>query len=635
MRTFYILLKIFVAVFIFNGCSSEKLDMPSKQQEDNEMDPVAVIAQINGLTTRTALDISSNVVWTSGDEILIWSATTPGEVYSTASHNTRTGIFLPVGKPVNDETRYALYPASIASETELTATSIEIDLKELVTQSYTRSLTPNTDISALPMVAVSNNQNFTFKNICGGIQLQLNDYQSRGIKIKSITMTSKGKEQITGKVSVDVHTGDAALKKDDGQNTITIDCGDGINISSGGNLADNSGFVIFLPAGEYTDGFHFSLIDTEGRCYEVETTQTVTVAAGVITPLRSLPLTLYYGDANSYRTVGSETINIDVTPYYTFSENYVHENLTCLDAAGKTVGLPNKAKIVWQQVNSNNSGEVVSNLLLEGTVLHVTTAGNPGNALVAICDDKDEILWSYHIWVSEAEDITFMNESRGTFKMMDRHLGATSKTLKDRNAYGLFYQWGRKDPFARNLTVARPGGSPYENPPSDLQNSSEVTTETGTIAYANRNPQTRLLSASDWYSGAGGNDNLWGFIDQNGGVKTVYDPCPTGYRVADYNCFAKLPDDDKVNCNNQFGYMMQSGSDVKSYYPTGGYLVHNKNVMQYMEYRGYLWNNQPGTGPNTAVSLTPNRFFYNNAGLAIDKSEYRSAGMPVRCVRIE
>lgn len=639
MRTYYILLNLFIIAFILNGCSlNEEIPTPSEQQTDIDTNPMAVIAELNTLTTRTALDVSRNVVWTAGDKIQIFGASKiSGETYSTTSNNTRTGIFLPVDeqKTVSDATRYAIYPASAASTAQLAGSTLEIDLEGLTSQAYAQSLTTTTDISPLPMIATSTDKSFAFKNICGGIQIQLNDYQSLGLKIKTVVATSKNKEQITGKISVDAATGIPTLKKAEGKNTITIDCGDGVNISSGGNLAKSSGIIVFMPAGVYDQGFDFTLTDTDGRCYKIATKQAVTITAGEVTPLHPLPLTLYYGEANSYRTTGAGTININVTPYYTFSENYVDEKLSCVNSTGQIVGAATKTKIVWQQANSTTSGDVVSNVTLNNTTLQVTTTGKTGNAVVAICNSKDEIIWSYHIWVSEANDNTYINPTKGTFKMMDRNLGATSTTLKDRNAYGLFYQWGRKDPFARNLVAERPAGSPYENAPSDLQKSGEATAETGTIAYATLNPQTRLLSASDWYAGTGGNDKLWGGVDLNSGVKSVYDPCPAGYRVADYSCFAELPADDKVNCNNQYGYLMKTDGSTTSYYATGGYLPQNKDVMQYLEYRGYIWNNLPSSGPNTAVSTTPNRFMFNNAGLTIDKGEYRSAGMVVRCMKIE
>ncbi len=644
MRTYHIPAIVLAAAFILGGCSRSEEPETGPGQKDKTDDPAAVIALIEE-TTRTTLDMSRNVVWSPGDEIRIFGASAAtGKNYKTASKNTRTGIFTPVDaiNTVDDETRYAVYPASAAAASTLTGSTLEVDLAGLAAQPYVQALGAGADISPVPMVAASQDNSFTFKNICGGIQLLLNDYQALGIKVKSVAVTAKGNEQVAGKVSVDASTGAFSLSKTGTLNSVTINCGDGANISSGGSLTKPTGFIAFLPAGEYTDGFSFAVTDTEGRCYRVETKQAVTVAAGVVTPLHSLPLTIYYGTANCYLSpAAAGDVTIDVTPYYTFSETYVHENLKCVNSAEQTVGAATKAKIVWQQVETASTGDVVSNPTITGTTLKVTKTGKAGNAVVAICDAADNILWSYHVWVSAVSDVTYTNTPKGTFKMMDRHLGATSTTAKDRNAYGLFYQWGRKDPMARNLTAPYPaaGNTPtYGNDPSPHQKSVAADASNGTIAWANGHPDTRLLSAADWYMGAGGNDLLWGWIDANSGVKTVYDPCPAGYRVGDYNCFAELIPETSALCNAQYGHMMTvdgTGGTTKSYYPTGGYLTQNIDFMQYMEYRGYIWNNQPATGPNGTDAAYPNRFMYNNAGITKVKGEYRAAGMSVRCVKVE
>lgn len=629
MKT-YPILTILAAALALNGCAGYEEAVPQSGTQIQGSDPDAVIAAAEPLS-RTALDISRNVVWTSGDQIRIFGASVPGgTVYVTASNNTRTGIFTPQGaqQAVDDATRYAVYPAAAVSGT-LSEQTVELDFAALATQSCTRSLGAGSDIARLPMVAVSENNAFLFRNVCGGIQLQLNDYQALGLKIKSLAVTALGEEQIAGRAVVDIATGTAVLQKGGERRTVTVECGEGVDISSDGDLSKGTGFVVFLPAATY-EGFRFTVTDTEGCCYEVETKQAVSVTAGVVTPLQTLPLTRYYGTANCYRTAGAGTVEIDVTPYYTFGGDFVHEGRRCVDAAGAATGIPVKAKVVWQQTGSNESGEVVSAPTLDGTTLKVPATGKTGNAVVAVCDNGDVILWSYHIWVSEAADISYNYPERGAYKLLDRNLGATSTELKNRNSYGVFYQWGRKDPFARNLTSERPGGSPYESAASDLEKTAEATAETGTIAYAVRNPQTRLLSATGWYHGAGGNDRLWGWIDSKSGVKSVYDPCPAGYRVADYSCFAEFPADDKGNCNAQYGHRIATGTGSSSYYPTGGYLHQNKDALMYLEYRGYLWNNQPGTG-----SGDPNRLMYNNAGVTINKGEVHSAGMPVRCLKIE
>ena len=439
---------IFIAATICAslGCSQHEEENGLRpQQPDTKLSIRSIVAEPIA-KTRTALDNQRNVVWKSGDRIQVFSAGNPsGAPYVTTSDNTRTGIFNPVesSKSVDDAQRYAVYPADALTK-GLSGDTFEIDLSALAEQSYASALGAGSDIAALPMVAATGDNTFEFKNVCGGLLLRINDYQALGIKIARIEVTARGGEQIAGKITVEAATGTPQLNQGTTGTSVTVDCGSGANISSNGDLSKPDGFLVFLPAGTYAQGFSFRITDTEGCRYEIETAQAVTVTAGVVTPLQSLPLTRYYGSANCYRTDASaQTLSIDATPYYTFSQNYVHEEIRCTDASGAPTGIPAKAQVVWQQPAAGASGSVVDAPTMEGSTLKVPVTGTKGNAVVAVCKSDGTILWSYHIWVSEAQDIACRFEEAGAYTMLDRNLGATSTTPKDRNAYGLFYQWGR------------------------------------------------------------------------------------------------------------------------------------------------------------------------------------------------
>ena len=69
-----------------------------------------------------------------------------------------------------------------------------------------------------------------------------------------------------------------------------------------------------------------------------------------------------------------------------------------------------------------------------------------GNAVIAAKDSKDDILWSWHIWLvqDEIKSCTYVNDAG---VLMDRNLGATSVVPGTSASIGLIYQWGRKDPL--------------------------------------------------------------------------------------------------------------------------------------------------------------------------------------------
>ena len=55
---------------------------------------------------------------------------------------------------------------------------------------------------------------------------------------------------------------------------------------------------------------------------------------------------------------------------------------------------------------------------------------------------------------------------------------------------------------------------------------------TNSLPYTIKNPTTFITSSGgnqDWYSTGGSNDNLWNAENTN--LKTIYDPCPAGWRV--------------------------------------------------------------------------------------------------------
>jgi hypothetical protein len=118
------------------------------------------------------------------------------------------------------------------------------------------------------------------------------------------------------------------------------------------------------------------------------------------------------------------------------------------------------------------------------------------------------------------QEITYANDAG---VMMDRNLGALSATQNDAKALGLFYQWGRKDPFLGSSSISQPL---YARSTRNLKVVTN-TPETATLSFALSNPHKFILAdaGGDWL--ASKDNSLWG------SSKTIYDPCPKGWRVPD------------------------------------------------------------------------------------------------------
>lgn len=599
------------------SCTAEQRETP-----DDEYAGGALTAVLPA--TKTSIDLSGNVVWNTGDEIMVYSASCPGGLkYSTESDQETSGAFNPEGESVTGDKLYAVYPATAANG-ELDGESITVDFGGLATQAYSGGLDPTADIAKVPMVAASNGKKLMFSNLCGGIKFRIADWQDAGIMVKSIEIKANGEESLTGAAKVNIADGTYSLTG--GKSALTLSFENGVTIGAGGHRDQAQSFIAFLPAGKYSKGFTFTITDTDGMVYTKSAEGEINLTAGVVTPLKPLLLTVYYGKANCVRTATAGDLTIDATPYYSFSDDFTY-NGTAVTSANPAV----KAKIVWQHTISSGSGDVIGTPTISGNELKVPVKGTYGNALVAICDASDKILWSYHIWVSDMEEIQYKNDIAGEFRMMDRNLGALSTKLKDQNAYGCFYQWGRKDPFPRPVPVTRPtSAAKYKNQDVELTGNTTTTEETGTIGYTLSHPDTRLLDASSWYK-AGMPDGLWGNPkgDNTGGagVKTIYDPCPEGYRVADPMCYSMGWKKDKAFCDANYGYeFVTDGGSGRSTYHTSGYLSTNANAIEYLQYRGAIWTNAPINGKGL-------RLYLNNADVKNTDGMPFTNGLPVRCVK--
>ena len=185
------------------------------------------------------------------------------------------------------------------------------------------------------------------------------------------------------------------------------------------------------------------------------------------------------------------------------------------------------ASVLWETLNTDNMvevGDVITDVAFDGTYITFRTPAElvPGNALVAVRDDEDKILWSWHLWVTDQNPESAAIACDNGYMIMDRNLGALTNDINDVRSFGLFYQWGRKDPFVgcgniEALTFALTA-------PADAKKYVKNGSDTDLMSYAVSHP-TAVIQDSKWNL----DNTLWG------SVKTMYDPCPVGWRVADFH----------------------------------------------------------------------------------------------------
>ena len=144
--------------------------------------------------------------------------------------------------------------------------------------------------------------------------------------------------------------------------------------------------------------------------------------------------------------------------------------------------------ILWQTGDGNkfaigNNSSTPKKVYLQDDKVYVTAGNTDGNAVIAGYNSSGVILWSWHIWVNNSSPAQVANAVKYTtyswnsstinvgtrvpgFSFMACNLGATSISKGDMNSFGLYYQWGRKDPFpqtARTDAVATFYPNAYPN----------------------------------------------------------------------------------------------------------------------------------------------------------------------------
>ena len=295
------------------------------------------------------------------------------------------------------------------------------------------------------------------------------------------------------------------------------------------------------------------------------------------------------------------------------------------------------ASILWETFGTSTSPELfelIKGVCYKDGYIAFQTADTfkEGNVVIAARDINGNILWSWHIWLTDQPQGQVYYNNAGT--MMDRNLGATSATPGDVGALGLLYQWGRKDPFLGSSSI-----SSNTLAKSTIAWPSAVSSDssTGTIAYATANPTTFIKynsSNQDWYyTGDSSTDNTrWTTSEAN---KSIYDPCPSGWRVPDggkngvwskaLGSSYKKPSYD--NTNEGMNFSARFCSDQTIWYPASGCRYRTDGSLNNVGNVGVYWSASPDNYYAYYLNFGSDGFF------DLSLSNLRASGLSVRCLQ--
>lgn len=339
-------------------------------------------------------------------------------------------------------------------------------------------------------------------------------------------------------------------------------------------------FVVEVPAGTLKTGGTLTLYDVNNLpFYSVEfpaqTIEKGKVAAIATEPVVPVAQTVNLNSAQGY----ANTYVIKSVGKYKFEPVKGNDSAAKLDAAS--------VEVTWETWCNNEAvtqNSLVKSVALEEGFVVVETADpfHAGNALISAKNAEGTIIWSWMLWMSEE---TITNIDIEGYQFMDRNLGALT-AAKDKPGlnYGLLWQWGRVAPMM-GLDGTH-SGTTMTSYPADVTNTVERSAEgeNWPIEYGIANPTTFLYGNTadngyrHWADDLTAADGLWG------SAKTIYDPCPAGYKVMEFESsqvlFAGM-EGDSVDC----------GITANGYwFPYTGYWKYSSDSRSSDADNGFYWS---------------------------------------------
>ena len=499
-------------------------------------------------SAKTVLDENNNIRWSEGDQIIAFMNTSLGLKYQLKDTyiGETSGYFSKVSSGASDNLGagmewdhiVAYYPYAESIKCAKIGDNYAIDVVLPTEQTYEADSFGG---GAWPMVAVSNDNDITFKNVCGGMKLQFKGTQ----KVVAINLEGKNSEKLSGAATVTAYTdGETkpAITMASGASTsVTLDCGIGIQL----NQSTATEFIIALPPVLFSKGFTVTVTDDSGNPYTVETDKANTVLRSSLLVMPAFKLDASSGDDSGWEgeeiiPVGKVTVSKTSLTLTTRFSYELTAKIAPLDATDQS--------IVWSSDNASvvtvdQSGVLTT--LSSGTASITAEAGGvTGTCTIKVIAPTTREVKDYEVdGISYGKGIVI-----GDVIWAPVNCGYEPATSDSKGyPYGKLYQWGRK--YGQGYSTSYDASVPeiVEGPISAINGRKDIYSNTFF---------TTSGSPYDWTSPQ--DDNLWNSGTEDNPVKTEYDPCPEGWRVPTYAELDRL--------NNIYSSFMTVGDQEGRYF---------------------------------------------------------------------
>ena len=572
-------------------------------------------AQIEQETaTKTYMDVNNNIRWSEGDQIVGFMKSSlglkyqilpssVGKTYASFENISGSNDYINAGTEWDHNVVY--YPYSDVVEAQKLGSNYSLSVSLPAEQTYAEGSFGN---GSMAMVAVSKDNNITFKNVLGGIKLQLKGSQ----KVTSIQLVGKNSEKLSGAAVVTAYTDEtkpAITMAQSASTSVTLNCGSGVQL----NESTATDFIIALPPVLFSNGFTVTVTDSESQTYTVETDKANTVLRSSLLVMPAFKLGETPGGDSGEGLVEivflyRKSLTMAPGTSYTFESeidptDVTHPDLTWSSSDNSVATVDQSGK-----VTAVSDGIVTITALAVGGANATCLVAVKSATVVAdtkyVVGDTD---YGYGIVIG---DVVWAPVNCGYEPADGDYKGYP---------YGKLYQWGRK--YGQGYSTSYDATEPeiVEGPVMPSVGKSE---DNKNIFYV------VTTSPYDWCKLP--NDALWNSGTEEAPVKTDTDPCPTGWRVPTYKELVELRQNFSWTTNDagQEGsffsgeYTFIEGAP-SVFFPAAG--CYDGNALC-RGYSGFYWSSRPSS--DRAYGLS-----FSNGSTIMYYDSIRASGYSVRCVQ--
>lgn len=257
------------------------------------------------------------------------------------------------------------------------------------------------------------------------------------------------------------------------------------------------------------------------------------------------------------------------------------------------------------------------------------------NGVLSIKNSSGVIMWSWHIWVwaDSLATVEITNSTSVKYKILPVNLASKWNDTAKTKIKNWFYQFGRPNPMLCPSTYNS------TNNHASYGSLGFTTASAASHLYKGiQNPTTFFNDDSsyyDWFdTNSGKTYNLWDAActstgnSDNNVVKTIYDPCPIGFKMPNGNTFTGFSTSNVVGSfANGYKFKRYSGDTVGVFFPASGARDRSYGSLHSVGSYGFVWL-------SSAYSLY-SAYFLNFYSSSVNPQDfyYRAQGCSVRPVQ--